>query len=85
LNRKPTLFCTLPSSFLRAAKSKTTSALIKEKRKQKTSPTTQKRQMNLGVKNSSKNVGYSCQQALKLIAGLVQFESFVYLVKCIIN
>jgi len=41
--------------------------------------------MNLGVKNSSKNVGYSCQQALKLIAGLVQFESFVYLVKCIIN
>jgi len=39
--------------------------------------------MNFGDKNSTKNVGYSCQQALKLIAGLVLFEIFVYLVKCI--
>ncbi|MBE9511280.1 MAG: hypothetical protein IMY71_10400 [Bacteroidetes bacterium] len=34
----PDLFCTLLSSFLRAAKSKTTTAQMKE-RKQKTSPT----------------------------------------------
>jgi len=65
----------LPSSFLRAAKSKTASALTEEKRKQKTSPTAQKRHINLGDENSTKNVGYSCQHALKLIAGLNVFES----------
>jgi len=58
---------------VRAAKSKTASTQMKEKRKQKTSHTAQKRQMNLGVKNSTKNVGYSCQHALKLIAGLKVF------------
>jgi len=83
LNRKPTLFCTLAYSYLCAPKSKIASAQIKEKRKQKTSPTAQKRQINFGDKNSTKNVGYSCQQALKLIAGLVLFESFVHLVKYI--
>jgi len=72
----------LPSSFLRAAKSKTASP-GRRKENKKTSPTAQKRQMNMGDKNSTRNVGYSCQQALKLIAGLVLFESFVHLVKYI--
>jgi len=39
--------------------------------------------MNMRYKNSTKNVGYSCQQVLILIAGLVLFESFVHLIKCI--
>ena len=35
----------------------------------------------MGYKNSTKNAGYSCQQALKLIAGLNLLESLVLLLK----
>jgi len=47
----------------------------RKKKTKKPPPPHKKRQMNLGDKNSTKNVGYSCQHALKLIAGLNVFES----------